>query len=313
MVQDYGDITTDNEVWRPLRFDDVKPDIILRIRQVVDKIPDLPLSVGKIIEMTKDDESNLSEIVGLISSDPGLVSNILKVVNSSYYGLRNKTDNLHLAIVLLGYDEVRRIAVQSFFRRMIEDSQAHRRYTKQLWDHSYLVSVCAESFCKKDDTQRRGVYLTMGLLHDIGKFVLYHIAQMMKKKGITPAYPDGIPEKQFLMAKEETLYHINHPLVGYMLAEKWNLSERFKTVLQFHHYPSFYGMNEIPREFLEETTTISIADILVNRYLKNENELPSPHPHFFDLIGLKPPIESLLTEERVKLLDNARTYITHLR
>lgn len=291
-------------------MEELAPEIKQRMFQIIEKVPDLPLSAGKVIEMADASESTLSEFASLVSSDPGLASNILKVVNSSYYALQNKTDNLRLAIVLLGFKEVRRIAVQSFFRRMLLDSQVHREFLRQLWDHSYLVSVCAESLCSPENQQKRGVYLTLGLLHDIGKFVLFSISQKMNP-GAVSALESNSADKKYKLEKEELLFQVNHALVGSLLVEKWNLSKRFVSVLQFHHSPSFYGLNEIPREYLEEIATISIADLLVNRYMGTD-ELPLPHPHFFELLGFEPSLEQMLTEERRAVLDNACKFVSEL-
>jgi HD-like signal output (HDOD) protein len=306
-------MTDGSQVWFPQRIQDIPPETRQMLSQVVDQMPELPLSVSRVIEMTEDDESNLRELVELVSSDPALVSNILRVVNSSYYGLRNKTDNLHLAIVLLGYREVRQIAMHSFFRRSFGGGEGIRqKYLQELWEHSYLVSVCAESLAGEDDQRRRGVLLTLGLLHDIGKFVLYDIASLMRERKI--AMGTGTPgNEQFLLAREERLFGVNHTVVGRLLAEKWNLSDRFAAVLQHHHSPSFYGISELPGEYIEDITAVCIADLLVHRFRGADNELPAPHSHFFALIGEPQSLDDLLTEERVTVLNRAHEFVAALQ
>jgi len=304
--------TVGSQVWFPQCFQDIPTETRQMLSQVVDQMPELTLSVSRVIEMTEDDESNLRELVELVASDPALVSNILRVVNSSYYGLRNKTDNLHLAIVLLGYREVRQIAMHSFFRRSFGAAGTRQKYLQELWQHSYLVSICAESLAGEDDHRRRGVLLTLGLLHDIGKFVLYDIASLMRERkiaigGATPG------NEQFLLAREERLFGVNHTVVGRLLAEKWNLSDRFAAVLQYHHSPSFYDINELPGEYLEDITTVCIADLLVHRFQGAENELPAPHAQFFALIGEQQTLDNLLTEERVDILNRAHDFVAALQ
>lgn len=300
-------------IWAPQRIEDLSADSRHAISQVIDAIPDLPLSVNRIIEMAGDLDSNLRDLVELVSSDPTLVSNILKVVNSSYYGLRNKTDNLHLAIVLLGFKEVKQIAMRSFIRRSFGATAESREQIASHWEHSYMVSVMAESFCAEDDQQRRGVLLTLGLLHDIGKFVMSDLAHLLVEHGLVI---EGMPTpsaEQYSLANEERQYGINHALVGYLLGERWNLSNRFLAVLRHHHAPSFYGMSEIAGDYLEEVTMICIADLLVHRYMGTNTSLPAPHQLFFAQLGLEPPLEDLLTPERRALLDQAHEFITSLQ
>ena len=305
---------TSESLWTPMRLNDVHQETIKVVNSIIDKIPDLPLSVSKIIEMISDEDSTLEELVEVVSSDPMLVSNILKVVNSSYYGLRHKTDNIHLAIVLLGFQEVRKIVLRSGLARALGKGKTFKGYdTRKLWLHSYLVSICAETFVSEDDKQGRGVLLTLGLLHDIGKFTLYDIGMLLIKRGIKPKGVGDMSELDYLLEKEEQLFRINHNIVGRLLAKKWNLSERFISVLECHHYPSFFGISEIPTEYEKEISAISISDLIVNKFLNEKNVLPEPHPHFFNLLGFNPPLESIITKDLVRKLKNAKEFLRLLK
>lgn len=304
---------TPKPLWIPMRLDDVLPETIKVVNSVINQTPDLPLSVTKVLKMVSDEDSNLEELVKMVSSDPMLVSNILKVVNSSYYGLRHKTDNLQLAIVLLGFKEVRDIIMRSGLARTLGTGETFKGYdTRNLWVHSYLVSVCAETFSPENDQQSRGVLLTLGLLHDIGKFALYNIGMLLIKRGIKPEGVGNVAELNYLLEKEERLFGINHNIVGELLARKWNLSERFISVLECHHFPSFYGVSEIPAEYEKEISAISISDLIVNKFLHEKNILPEPHPHFFNVISLDPPLESILTQELVEKLEKAKEFVSLL-
>ncbi len=296
-----------------MRPDDVFPETINIVNSVIDKTPDLPLSVTKILNVVSDEERNLEELVELVSSDPMLVSNILKVVNSSYYGLRHKTDNLHLAIILLGFQEVKKIVIKSGFARTLGSGKTFNNYdTRKLWLHSYLVSVCAETFGSEDDLQSRGVLLTLGLMHDIGKFALYDIGKLLMKKRIKPKGVGNVAELDYVLEKEEKLFGINHNIVSGLLARKWNLSERFISVLEYHHFPSFFSQNEIPAEYKKEISAISISDIIANKFSNEKNILPEPPPYFFNLLGFNPPIESIITEELKKKLEIAKEFVSLL-
>ncbi len=295
--------------WQPIRKQDVPPQIMETVQAVVDKLPDLPLSVNKIIEMASDDNTDMSELVELVSSDPTLVSNILRVVNSSYYGLSHKTDNLHLAIVLLGFAEVRKIALKNYVSQTVGGKEIKGYDTKELWEHSYLVSTCAEIFSPEDDQQLRGTLMTLGLLHDVSKFALYPLAVMLKEKGIRPKRTSELSESSYLLEKEEALFEVNHAIVGSLLAKKWKLSDRFISVLEYHHYPSFFDRGEIPDEYIHEITAISLADYLVHVYTDTANILPMPMPEFFNIAGVKPSPEDILTSETVAKLDKAKIFM----
>ena len=281
-----------NNLWAPQFRDELDSDTIKMINAVLAKMPQLSISVRKIIEMAGDENVNAVKLAEVASSDPVLASKILMIVNSSYYSLNHKVDNLRLAIVLLGFNEVRNIAVQLGFMQTMSESDVQKSFdTKGLWIHSYLVSVCSETFSKTDDPKRTGVLMTMGILHDIGKFALYSFGVMMKKMGVRPPTIKEVSSDAPLLAKEESLFGVNHATIGGMLAERWNLSDRTRDVLQYHHFPSFYGLKEIKSAYLEDIAAICLSDMVVHRINGEYKKLPEPHPIFFDILGFKPPLE----------------------
>lgn len=299
--------------WVPMRLKDVPHETVRSISAIIEKIPELPLSVHKILELAASDTAELDALVEVVSSDPALVSSLLKIVNSSYYGLGRKTENLHLAIVLLGFKEVGKIALKSYMARNLGKGFIFENYdTRGLWGHSYLVSVCAEALVSEDNVQKRGLYLTLGLLHDIGKFALLDIAMLFKKMDIKPKPSAAVSEEDYLIEKEEKIFGVNHNIVGGLLARKWNLSERMASVLEYHHSPTFFGLTEIPQEYLEEITTICLADIIVSKYQGIRNPVPEPHAHFFKMLGFTPPAENLLTPSLKEILDKAQSFMACL-
>ena len=263
--------------WEPLRFNDMPGDVLSQVNDVIDKIPPLPVHVQKILKIVSDIDSDAQEIAKLASSDPILVSKILTVVNSSYYGLKQRVDDLRLAIVLLGFSEIRKIALQSGFSQTLGKGNIYHGYdTRNLWLHSYQVSVCCETLAP-GDKQYAGTLLTMGLLHDIGKFVLYNIAVMMKRMGRPSVGAEVLSGDMPLMALEEKLFRVNHCITGELLAKKWGLPERICQVVKYHHYPSYFPDEEIPADIREYVAAVSLSDLAINT-LNEETALPVDPP-----------------------------------
>ncbi|MCE5249127.1 HDOD domain-containing protein [bacterium] len=283
------------------------------INSVLNKIPQLSLSVRKIIEMASDKDVDSKELVEVASSDPVLASKILMMVNSSYYGLNHKIDNLRLAIVLLGFNEVRNLALQFGFMQALSGLDVDRMYDpKTLWVHSYLVSICAESFSREDDPKRAGVLMTLGILHDIGKFALHAIGIMMEKKGIKIESKKVFPPDVSLLVIEENLFGVNHSVIGAMLAERWNLSERTCAVIEHHHSPLFLDISEIQDEYIEDITITCMSDIIVNSLANDGKKFSELHPAFYERLGLIPPLEKLITDELRLKISTAEEYARNL-
>jgi len=299
-----------DEIWIPQIRTNLSPEKIRIINSVLAKIPKLSLSVQKIVDMASDKNVDSKELVEVASSDPVLASKILMMVNSSYYGLNHKIDNLRLAMVLLGFNEVRNLALQIGFMKALRAVNGESVYDrKNLWVHSYLVSICAETFSPEDDPKQQGILMTMGILHDIGKFALHAIGAMMTQKGIKLLPRKEISPDAPLLANEENLFGVNHAIIGGMLAERWNLSERTCAVIEYHHFPSFFGMNELKGEYLDDITIICLSDLIVNRIIGVGKQLSEPHQIFFGVLGLEPPLDNIITDDLRSKILKAKEFI----
>ena len=299
--------------WLPKTRKDLSPETLRIIKEVLNKIPKLPISVRKIIEMAADMDIGAKELAEVALTDPVLSSKILTMVNSAYYSLNRKIDDLRVAIVLIGFNAVRNLAIQDRFLQMLGEGEDASLYDRErLWIHSYLVSVCAESFASPDDPRRSGILMTQGILHDIGKFALYVMGTLMRKKGVKLVYAGGKDASMNLLRKEEQVFGVNHTVIGGMLGNKWNLSERVCSALEFHHHPSFFTTREIPPACLEDVSIISVADFLVNRFLGEPTDIPEPQRPFLDALGLKRPLDSLLTDKLKAKLEKGREFVGSL-
>lgn len=299
--------------WIPMRREEIDSRTMDIIKGFIDEVPNLPVHVHKLVDIVSDFESDSLEVANAASADPGLVSKILRTVNSSYYGLSHKTDNIHFAIVLLGFTEVRKIAIQTSFSNMFKEGKGYEGYeTTGLWEHSYLVSVCAETIGRTSDTKSAGELLTFGILHDIGKFVLFRLAIFMKKNKIAPYKSKDAAQLSFTSEKEEALFNINHTIVGSMLAKKWELSDRISCILEYHHHPSFRGTDSIPPEYLNDIAAVSISDAIVN-HINGKECHPAPAPEYFELLGLPTSLKDCITIELKTKLEDAQDFVKALK
>ncbi|MBT4484364.1 MAG: HDOD domain-containing protein [Candidatus Latescibacteria bacterium] len=302
-----------NSPWKPTRREDLEPKIRNLIKGFIKEIPSLPAHAHKLLDVVSSKESDLLEVAKVASSDPAVVTNIFKAVNSSYYGLSHRTNNLNFAIVLLGFNEVRKIAIQTNFSHALGKSWTYKGYTtRDLWEHSYMVSVCAETFGDSKDPRYSGELLTFGLLHDIGKYVLFKLAMAMQKKGIAPYKSAQASESSNILEREEAIFNINHTIVGSMLAERWNLSEKICSILEYHHYPSYWSIEAIPPEYLKDTAIICFSDLIVRR-LTGEEKIPEPSKEYYKMFNAAPSSDNLITDERRIKIEEARKYIDFIQ
>ncbi len=300
-------------LWAPMRTEDVDTDTLKQIITMIDLFPDLPVHVHEILRIVSDYESNSKEVARLASSDPVLASKILNAVNSVYYSLPKKTDNLRLAIILLGYGEVRNIAIRCGVSNVIGSGGDYRGYsTRALWRHSYLVSVCSETFEKDKESDHAGILMTLGLLHDIGKFALCNAAIIMRQKKIKIKGNMSTSKVSYILEKEQQMFGTNHSIIGAMITKKWGLSKKICATLEYHHFPSFFDIDFIPKEYVKDIAIVSISDQIVNTISGEKNLVPEPPPEFFEILGITPPLNNIITQELKDKLEKAKNFLTYI-
>src|SRR5215510_15183064 len=102
------------------------PDSNMMVTEALAKvtaIATLPEVTSQIIKTVEDPKSSAAQLHKLIAHDPALVTRILKVVNSSFYGLPGQIGSIERAIVLLGLNAVKNIAVAASLGQMFRGAK----------------------------------------------------------------------------------------------------------------------------------------------------------------------------------------------
>ena len=92
-------------VWSPQKRENLNTETMHIIRKVLDQTPQLPVSVQKIIHMATDMDIGAKELAEVALTDPVLLSKILTLVNSAYYGINRRIDDLRVSTVLIGFNQ----------------------------------------------------------------------------------------------------------------------------------------------------------------------------------------------------------------
>ena len=106
-----------------------------KIERAIDEMPAISPVVNKLTEMARDMETSSVDLVKIIMLDPVLSAKVIKLVNSAFYGMATQIRSLSQAVLLLGVNTVKNLAMytavldkMSFQEKKIPlDSQAFWR------------------------------------------------------------------------------------------------------------------------------------------------------------------------------------------
>ena len=180
-------------------------------------MPAFPKSVQKILELTRDVNCSPKDIVQVIDKDPVLTVKILRVVNSSYYSLPKQVTSIGHALVYMGFNSVKNLAISIAAIGMLPKENAAGFDAHQYLLHSLATANIAKRLAQKLDDADPSDCFIAGLLHDFGKVVFSQFMPEEFSKALQRSQADG---SSLHLALQE-LIGADHTVVGAMLVEQW--------------------------------------------------------------------------------------------
>lgn len=191
----------------------------------------LPEVTTAIIRLVEDPRSDAAKLQKIVANDPALVSRVLKLVNSAFYGLPGKVTSIDRAIVMLGLNAVKNLAVAASLGQMFRGTKLCDGYTaKDLWTHCVAVAVLSRELAKQTRTPGSDEAFLGGMVHDIG--LLVELQLWPEKLGAV--CEEAKRGGSFVQIERERL-GTDHQEVGRALCEKWRFPQLCRLVVEAHH------------------------------------------------------------------------------
>jgi HD-like signal output (HDOD) protein len=83
------------------------------VRDYVDQMPPLPASVTKVLQLCRDPKTSPHDLNRVISFDPVLLGRVMNLINSAYYGFHQEITSLVRAIIMLGINTIKNLALST--------------------------------------------------------------------------------------------------------------------------------------------------------------------------------------------------------
>jgi HD-like signal output (HDOD) protein len=218
--------------------------------QKIKQLPTIPATAYEIINITNNTLLSIDKLITIVEKDPAISAKILSVSNSVFFGYPVRTTKLHDAIIRIGLNDVKSIAVGIAILSFLDDGKKASSYIN-LFNHSIHVGLTAKLVAKYLKLNISEDTMIDGLLHDLGYLALNkYFSESFNE--ILNSFDDS---KSLLEAEKEVL-SCTHAEIGFWLAEHWNLHDTILDTILYHHTPSLTKRNE------EQVAIIHIADYI---------------------------------------------------
>lgn len=238
-------------------------DAISKWSKVIENIAPLPFIVGMLLQKLEDPDVSVKDIENILSRDPLLVAKVLKMANSAYYGFPRSIATVREAVIILGINTVRSICLAVSIKSVMDVDASGYWFGnfKGLWEHSLLVGSGARIVAKKLKLNDPEKFFVAGLLHDIGKVILSSVVKEYKLQILK----NLIFGNKSISQSEEDFVGISHNIVGYLLANYWNLPQFISDIILYHDDPL-----NAPREIIENVLVVSSANELSYNFVSED-------------------------------------------
>lgn len=191
------------------------------------KVSTVPSVLKKIIEVTEDPDSEVGDIERVIEHDQAVASRVVAVSNAVFYGFPRKINSIHQAILVLGFDMVKGLAISTTIFEGLNTRA--RSVLSSLWAHSFEVAMASVMIARKSGKINSEIAFLAGLLHDIGRPLLL---QVLNKE-----YLEVCAFDRNCLGRERQVFGADHAEVGAWFLEKSKLPEECERAIKYHHTP----------------------------------------------------------------------------
>ena len=159
--------------------------------------------------------------------------------------------------MIIGFKALKGIIVAATLRQINKDFSATQRL---IWEHSMVTAMCAASIAKKMRKRYLEEIFLLGLLHSLGQIVFLSQDELAKqyKQVLQLIKAEGLD----YVSAEQKVFGYAHPLIGALVAKKWNFSPETCQVIL--HYKDSLDNVRLESEQDEKTAVVQLADLMTH-------------------------------------------------
>jgi len=230
-----------------------RKQLLLSRMEGLRRVPTVPAVLTPLLGYLEQPLENLDvqKVTDFLAQDSSLAAQCLHVANSPLFGRWQQVDSLSTAVVSLGLNHVRDIAMSCGLLNMLPEKSASLN-PLVFWEHSLGCALICRHLTRNLGLGDPGKAYLAGLLHDLGIIANMWVLPREFCAAFELARAEAIP----LHEAEQTILGFTHCDSGRLLAERWGFAPALIEVVGCHHLPD----ESAPNAHL--VALVHIADLL---------------------------------------------------
>lgn len=233
----------------------------------------------KLDRLIADAQTTMTEICSVIEQEPALAAKMLQLGNTCFFGFARRVETVFETVCLIGIQQVRDLVATATILSTFEGISSDYVDMESFWQHSLACAVAARILAIERQLPKPENYFTAGLLHDIGRQVLFTSLPKHTQK-ILALYSS---KRLLLREAEVKVLGYDHAEIGAALLQAWHYPFRLIHAVRFHHAAMSTGAYQM------EAGIVHLADFLVCSMefgCTGETRIPPLNMKVWERIGL---------------------------
>jgi HD-like signal output (HDOD) protein len=213
--------------------------LAIRIAELVESLPPMPQNIDRILVAAHHDKIiRRAEIFQLIKEDPGLSADLLHIANDTCSTEQN-FETIEDAFEYIGVRPLIQLIGYCYARNTVRVHFDTLKNLNQYFAHSKNISRSCRALAVVSNmsSHDREIYITAGLIHDLGRLVVMLAGNMHN----APLIGTTAEKMAFIDHDERKVLGLSHSEVGWRVCRKWKFSPILQEAVLRHHTPIING------------------------------------------------------------------------
>jgi HD-like signal output (HDOD) protein/ActR/RegA family two-component response regulator len=229
-------------------------------------LPSIPHVCAELMGLLGSGTAGAAEVGMVVEKDVGMAAKVLQLANSAYFGRRSAVSNVADAVVYLGLDAVRALALHAAVSQEFAAASAVEALDIDEF-HRHCTRVAQLAAVLASETGAGRDAFTAGLLHDVGLLVM---ASSDDDGSLAQTLAVARDEGRPLHQVESEHYGVTHAEVGAHLLALWGLPHAVVESVAGQDRQSWL---EVPFDLV---AVVQIANALVEEAEATSSGSPTP-------------------------------------
>jgi HD-like signal output (HDOD) protein len=240
-----------------------------RLATRVKNLPTLPALQNQLTEELRKDSPAMERVAEIVARDIGMTAKILQLVNSAFFGLAQPISNPLDAVIYLGLNTVRSLALSVGIFSQYDEKTCRLFSLDVLARHSWTTGVLARGVAQMERQELKILdqCFLAGLLHDVGQLILAAGLHEEYTEVIARTGQQNLPVWQV----ELEFFGASHADVGAYLLALWGLPNPIIEAVAMHHEPARCAAPEF-----SPVIAVHVADVFAHEFSGINTEVPLP-------------------------------------